>query len=530
MDSQRNFFLISFLFISFIIWQTWQSEDFSILKKTEKQKTPLIQKTNNDLLNIKNKILVENDVLSLLINLDGGNIEQAKLLTYSEKLGSSVPFILLQTTPYFLYQAQSGIIKINDNETIKQKPTFYTEHKKYKINNDQKELSVPMIFKDNDGITYTKTFILKKNEYAVTIDYKINNLTQKTIEIKMFGELKQTFSVPENYLNNNFAFNSFRGAAYSTNKIKYKKYKFDNIINNENLNILTEKGWIAMLQQYFVTAWIPTSGINNLFYTYATDKNTAVIIGYESYPITIDSGSQKSISSILWIGPEIQNKMAFIAPNLDLTVDYGWLWFISQPLFKLLKFIYNYVENWGFSIIIITLMMRILMYPLTKAQYSSAAKMRMLQPKIQEMNEKFSHNKQRLSQEMLNLYKIEKVNPLGGCLPLLIQMPIFLALYYMLISSVELRHAHFIFWIYDLSAQDPYYVLPAIMCVTMFVIQKMSPATVTDPIQKKIMNYMPMIFTLFFLWCPSGLVLYYIVSNLVTIIQQKLIYSSLKQK
>lgn len=528
MDSQRNFFLISFIFISFIIWQTWQSDD--IYNQNKKKILPVNSIIDVDYINTKNKILVQTDVLSLIINTYGGNIEEASLVAYPAKLNSKIPFSLLQTKTNFLYQAKSGIININNiNDTkIRSKHIFQTEKNNYKMDENQKELVVPMNYIDKNGVIYTKTFTFKKNEYDVKINYTINNITKNLVKIKMFGELKQTFFIPEYNINNNFAFNSYRGTAYSTDKIKYKKHKFDNIKNNKNLNIFTEKGWIAMLQQYFVAAWIPSIGPNNFFYTHSIDKNKSIIAGYESSIIQIDPGQQKNISATLWIGPEIQNKMASIAKNLDLTVDYGWLWFISQPLFKLLKFIYYYVGNWGFAIIIITFIIRIFMYPLTKAQYSSAAKMKLLQPKIQEINEKFNHNKQRLSQEMLSLYKKEKVNPLGGCLPLIIQMPIFLALYYMLVSSVELRHAPFILWIHDLAAQDPYYVLPIIMCLTMFFIQKVSPATITDPIQNKIMNYMPIIFTLFFLWCPSGLVLYYIVSNLVTIIQQKIIYFNLK--
>ena len=236
------------------------------------------------------------------------------------------------------------------------------------------------------------------------------------------------------------------------------------------------------------------------------------------------------VNATFYSGPKVQSELKDLAVGLNQTVDYGWLWFISQPLFKLLKFIHSYLGNWGFSIIAITFIVRGIMYPLTKAQYTSMAKMRMLQPKLQAMRERIGDDKQRMSQEMMALYKAEKVNPLGGCFPLLIQMPIFLALYYMLMGSVELRHAPFILWIHDLSAQDPYYILPVLMGVTMFFIQKMSPTTVTDPMQQKIMTFMPVIFTVFFLWFPSGLVAYYIVSNLVTIIQQQLIYRGLEKR
>ena len=347
-----------------------------------------------------------------------------------------------------------------------------------------------------------------------------------------------TIKVPKQSINlpshrdtgsSNFALHTFRGAAYSTPDEKYEKYKFDTIADNENLNISSKGGWVAMLQQYFATAWIPHNDGTNNFYT-ANLGNGIAAIGYKSQPVLVQPGQTGAMNSTLWVGPEIQDKMAAVAPHLDLTVDYGWLWFISQPLFKLLKWIHSFVGNWGFSIIIITFIVRGIMYPLTKAQYTSMAKMRMLQPKIQAMRERLGDDKQRISQEMMALYKAEKVNPLGGCFPLLIQMPIFLALYYMLMGSIELRHAPFALWIHDLSAQDPYYILPILMGVTMFFIQKMSPTTVTDPMQQKIMTFMPVIFTVFFLWFPSGLVLYYIVSNLVTIIQQQLIYRGLEKR
>ena len=222
--------------------------------------------------------------------------------------------------------------------------------------------------------------------------------------------------------------------------------------------------------------------------------------------------------------------MAAVAENLDLVVDYGWLWFIAKPLHSLLAFIQSFVGNWGVAIICLTFIVRGAMYPLTKAQYTSMAKMRMLQPKLQAMRERIGDDRQRMSQEMMELYKKEKVNPLGGCLPLLLQMPIFIALYWALMESVELRHSPFFGWITDLSAQDPYYILPLLMGASMFLIQKMSPTTVTDPMQQKIMTFMPVLFTGFFLFFPSGLVLYWLVSNIVTLIQQTLIYKALEKK
>lgn len=535
MDSQHNLLLIALLFVSFMIWQTWQADNALQLTPQTTQQTlnaivndPARQDRST---NTKNKLITVNtDVLLLTINTRGGDIEEAKLLAYPQTLGSSLPFQLLETTASFVYQAQSGLTGKHgpDNPANGQRPLYQAAQDSYTLPEGQDELRIPLSFTSQDGTIYTKTFLLKRNHYTVSVDYYINNKSTTPLELTLFGQLKQTTELPKyrETGSNNFALHTFRGAAYSSSGNKYQKYAFD---KDEKLNITTQGGWIAMLQQYFATAWVPDTQGSNTFYT-ANPKANLSTIGFKSTPVVVQPNTQQQLNATLWIGPELQDQMAELATNLDLTVDYGWLWFISQPLFKLLKFIHGFIRNWGFSVIIITFIVRGIMYPLTKAQYASMAKMRMLQPKMQAMRERIGDDKQRLSQEMMALYKSEKVNPLGGCLPLIVQMPIFLALYYMLMGSVELRHARFALWIDDLSAQDPYYILPILMGATMFFIQKMSPTTVTDPMQQKIMTFMPMIFTVFFLWFPSGLVLYYIVSNLVTIIQQQLIYRGLEKR
>ncbi|ALB65008.1 membrane protein insertase YidC [Cronobacter dublinensis] len=539
MDSQRNLFVIALLFVSFMIWQAWEQD---------KAPKPQVQQTTQTTTTAAGSaasqgvpasgqgklITVKTDVLSLTINTRGGDIEQALLLAYPKELGSSEPFQLLETTPNFVYQAQSGLTGRNgpDNPNNNEgRPLYNVDSDTYVLADGQNELLIPMTFTDAAGNTFTKTFALKRGQYAVYVGYNVKNAGTQPLEVATFGQLKQTIDLPSHRDtgSNNFALHTFRGAAYSTPDEKYEKYKFDTIADDENLNVSAKGGWVAMLQQYFATAWVPANNGTNNFYT-ANLGNGVAAIGYKSAPVQVQPGQTAALASTLWVGPEIQDKMAAVAPHLDLTVDYGWLWFISQPLFKLLKWIHSFLGNWGFSIIAITFIVRGVMYPLTKAQYTSMAKMRLLQPKIQAMRERLGDDKQRMSQEMMALYKAEKVNPLGGCFPLLIQMPIFLALYYMLMGSVELRHAPFALWIHDLSAQDPYYILPILMGATMFFIQKMSPTTVTDPMQQKIMTFMPVIFTVFFLWFPSGLVLYYIVSNLVTILQQQLIYRGLEKR
>ncbi|VFP83977.1 Bifunctional Putative membrane protein insertion efficiency factor/Membrane protein insertase YidC [Candidatus Erwinia haradaeae] len=538
MPSQRNFFLIIFVLLSLIIWQALQIHNFTpSLPTYSVQDTTTVDHhiLNGEVLKDSSHkvITVKTDVLSLSINTYGGDIEQAALLTYSDKLGSVRPFVLLESKPNFIYQVQSGLTSTDKSGVLlHDAPLLYASNQEhFELLDNQSELRIPLTFMASNHLTYIKTFILRRGDYAITIDYKVLNMTGKPIEVSMFGQIQQTVNLPEDRNTNskNFALHTFRGAAYSSSQNKYEKYSFDNIMENKNLSILTVNGWIAMLQQYFATIWIPhTIGINTL-YTRNLGDGTAVI-GYRSAPVNIASGAQKQLLATLWVGPEMQDRMAHVAPYLELTVDYGWLWFIAQPLFQLLQFLNRFINNWGFSIVLITLIVRSIMYPLSKAQYTSMARMRILQPKIQAMRERLGNDKQRMSQEMMELYKIEKVNPLGGCLPLIIQMPIFLGLYYMLIGSVELRHASFMLWIQDLSAQDPYYILPLLMGGTMFCIQKLSPTTVTDPVQQKIITFMPIIFTIFFLCFPSGLVLYYIISNLVTLLQQHIIYRDLERR
>ncbi|MCS5945617.1 membrane protein insertase YidC [Klebsiella variicola subsp. variicola] len=473
-------------------------------------------------------------MLELTINTNGGDIEQALLLAYPKTLKSTEPFQLLETTPQFVYQAQSGLTGRDgpDNPANGPRPLYSVDKEAFVLADGQDEIVIPLTYTDKAGNVFTKTFTLKRGGYAVNVGYSVQNrqreasgsLDLRSVEADRGAADQSRYADRRPVHDAYFPWRSVLDFRY-----EIRKYKFDTILDNENLNVSTKNGWVAMLQQYFTTAWVPQNNGTNNFYT-ANLGNGIVAIGYKSQPVLVQPGQTDKLQSVLWVGPAIQDKMAAVAPHLDLTVDYGWLWFISQPLFKLLKFIHSFLGNWGFSIIVITFIVRGIMYPLTKAQYTSMAKMRMLQPKIQAMRERLGDDKQRQSQEMMALYKAEKVNPLGGCFPLIIQMPIFLALYYMLSASVELRHAPFILWIHDLSAQDPYYILPIIMGATMFFIQKMSPTTVTDPMQQKIMTFMPVIFTVFFLWFPSGLVVYYIVSNLVTIIQQQLIYRGLEKR
>lgn len=524
LKSRKSRLRIFRIFMSVIILQIWQIDHCSA------SSTPILPIQQHHTVsyseNLGQIITVKNDVLSLQINTHGGDIEQAFLLTYADKLGSNNPVHLLETSKNFIYQAQSGITGKHgpDNLANGERPLYITNKSTYILADNQDELRVPLKFTTKDGVVYTKTFILKRGDFAVNIDYTINNTSNQPIEVMMFGQLKQTMELPKerDATKHYFAIKKYRGAAYSTEYQKYTKYSFKQI-KSENLLVRTNGGWIAMLQKYFATAWIPLTKKQNTFYSLDLNNGQAVV-GFQSSNVTVVPRHYSNLKATLWIGPELQDKMAVVAPYLDLVVDYGLLWFIAQPLFKLLTFIQSYIGNWGFSIIIITFLIRCMMYPLTKAQYTAMVKMQRLQPKIVAMRERFCNDKQRQYQEIFALYQAEKVNPIGGFLPIILQMPIFLALYYMLYASIELRHTPFIGWIKDLSAHDQYYILPILMGITMFIIQIISPSTINDSMYNKMVSLiMPIIFTIFFLWLPSGLVLYYIVSNIITIIQQQFI-------
>jgi len=475
-------------------------------------------------------IKLSSDQLELLVDTQGGDIVDAKLLQHTVAQDSNDPFPLLMDKPGRLYVAQSGLIGRDGPDSRPEgRPSYTSAQTEYKLVEGQDKLVVPLTWTSPEGVTFTKEFVLTRGKYTIGVDYQVTNSSTKPLELQFYGQLKQTIAAPEDQQSHALMASAYRGAAYSTTDIRYQKETFDNM-KETSLNTSTTGGWVGMLQHYFVTAWTGDTAGQNQLYSRVVANGQEAIIGLKEPVTNVAPGAAVTLGSTLWIGPKLQDEMATVAKHLDLTVDYGYLWFIAQPLFQLLQFLHGLVSNWGVAIILITLIVRGGMYPLTKAQYTSMAKMRMLQPKLTALRERFGEDRQKMSQAMMELYKQEKVNPLGGCFPILIQMPIFIALYWTLMESVELRHAPFALWLTDLSVKDPYYVLPLLMGATMWWIQKMSPTTVTDPMQQKVMQFMPIIFTFMFLWFPSGLTLYWLVSNIVTIIQQTMIYRQLEKK
>lgn len=354
-----------------------------------------------------------------------------------------------------------------------------------------------------------------KGSYLIDVDYKIAN--QGNHEWVGYMNTQLIRSSPKEDKSSVFHVGSYTGASYSEpGKHRYQKVSFSDM-NKGNLDVDSKGGWVAMQQHYFLSAWIPNANSTNKFYTRSV--NNDYTIGAVSQPITLQPNQEKTIGSKLYVGPEITSVLKSIAPSLDLTVDYGILWFLSSLLFSLMKVINNVVGNWGWSIVLVTVLIKLAFYRLSAASYKSMAGMRKLQPKLQALRERYGDDKAKISQATMELYKQEKVNPLGGCLPIVIQIPVFIALYWVLLESVELRQAPFILWIKDLSDADPYHVLPLIMGATMLIQQKLNPAP-PDPMQAKVMMFLPVLFTGLFWGFPAGLVLYWIVNNTLSILQQ----------
>ena len=545
MESQRNLLFIGLLVVSFLLWQQWQTDKApkpqQVATATQQQGDNFVPETSSGtttsdvpaekaVATSRKLISITSDQLQLQVDPVGGDIVEAKLLNHTVSQDSKEPFTLLTQKPGLTYIAQSGLIgRDGPDSRTEGRPVYSTTQEAYTLANGANELVVPLTWTNPEGVTFTKEFVLKRDHFDVQVQYKVSNSAAKPLELQFYGQLKQTIAVPADQQSHMFMASAYRGAAYSTSEVRYQKETFDTM-KETNLNTSTKGGWIGMLQHYFVTAWAGETEGQNHIYSRVVNNGQEAIIGLKEPLATVAPGATVTLGSALWLGPKLQDEMSVVAKHLDLTVDYGYLWFIAQPLFKLLQFLHSLVGNWGVAIILITLVVRGGMYPLTKAQYTSMAKMRMLQPKLTALRERFGDDRQKMSQAMMELYKQEKVNPLGGCFPILIQMPIFIALYWTLMESVELRHAPFTLWLTDLSVKDPFYVLPLLMGATMWWIQKMSPTTVTDPMQQKVMQFMPIIFTFMFLWFPAGLTLYWLVSNIVTIAQQTYIYRQLEKK
>lgn len=460
-------------------------------------------------------VRVKTDVLDVIIDTHGGNIEQASLLKYPLSLKAKQQKVtLFNTNDNNYYVAQSGLTGKQGPDTQKGVAHYTTAKKRYTLAANEKELRVPLQWKNAQGLTVTKTYVFKPGSYTIDMDYQVVNQGAKPWTGYVYTQLARTKPQHSGSVLMHYA--TFVGAAISSPEEHYQKLKFKHFATapiSQNI----QGGWAAMIEQYFLSAWIPPS--QQTYHYYTKVNNDIYTVGMIGPALTVQPSQTLSTQNKLYVGPAIASKLNAVAPYLNMTIDYGWLWFISKIIFWLMKLIHSFVGNWGWSIILTTVVIKILFYPLSDKSFRSMARMRKLQPKMAKLKERFGSDRQALSRATMEMYRKEKVNPLGGCLPIVIQIPVFIALYWVIMQSVELRQAPWLFWVKDLSVHDPYYILPVIMGLLMFVQQKLSPPP-PDPTQAKVMMLMPVIFTVFFLQFASGLVLYWITNTLVTILHQ----------
>lgn len=457
------------------------------------------------------KITIKTDVLDMNISLLGGDLTYAALLNYPAKLHSKAPVVLFSDDADNEYLAKSGII----SQQLPKSTMRYTAGKaNYELAEGQDQLVVDLHWQGN-GLNITKEYTFTRGQYDVGVKYVVSNDSSKAFQGRFYGQLMR---VPPSK-NGNFltSYATYVGAAISTPAEHFQKVKFKEM-HEKNLNVMGQGGWAAMIQHYFISAWVPDASQDNQFYS-RVFHHDVYSIGAASPTQTIQPGQQGSYAAKLYVGPAIADYLDPVSPHLGLAIDYGWLWFISLLIFHVMTWIHGIVGNWGWSIVLVTLLIKAIFYPLSAKSYRSMAKMRQLQPKIKQLKERFGEDRAKLGKATMELYQKEKVSPLGGCLPILVQIPVFIGLYYMLMASVELRHAPWILWIHDLSVKDPYFVLPIVMGASMFLQQQINPS-VPDPTQAKIMKVIPIVFTLMFLTFPAGLVLYWVVNNCVSILQQ----------
>ena len=470
-------------------------------------------------------ITVTTDRYDIKINPEGGDIVYAALKQYDATLDSEKPFVLLENNSSRVYVAQSGLIGQDGIDTAEGRATYNHTANNYVMEDGQQMLSVPLTYK-KDGVTITKTFTFTENKYPIDISYQIQNASTNAWQGQMFAQLKRDDSKDPGMSDKGaLSMATYLGGAWGTPDDPYNKLKFGDFSDGE-LTTTSDKGWVGIVQHYFVSAWTPENFTGKFF---SRETGDDYFIGFNSQPVNVAPNKQVTLNATLYAGPKVQSELKEVAVGLNKTVDYGLLWPISKVLFAILDGVHKVVGNWGWSIIILTILVKIALMWFSNKSYYSMAKMRAIAPRLKVLKEEHGDDRMKMSQEMMAIYKEEKVNPMAGCLPILMQMPIFLALYWVLVESVELRHAPWILWIQDLSAMDPWFILPLLMGASMFVQQQLNPQP-ADPMQAKVMKFLPIIFTAFMLFFPAGLVLYWTVNNLFSMTQQYIVNRKVEEE
>src|SRR5690554_510035 len=462
-------------------------------------------------------ITVRTDVLNVTIYRVGGDIVAVSLPEHATRLDTpDDPFVLLENSSARTYVAQSGLIGVNGIDGGAQRPLFDAAASEFSMESGQNQLSVDLTYTDEQGVEVTKRFTFRRGDYLIDINFDVNNVSEQPWRANLFGQIKRN-DFPDPTRGSSLGMSSFLGFATTSPDDNYSKIPFDDI-DSGHAGHEMEGGWVALSQHYFISVFVPSAETRNSF-SFRRNNQGEYIGGFTTSEFAVAPNSRGGQQLSFYAGPKDQYRMKEIAPWLDRTIDYGWLWFIASPIYWLLTTINDVVGNYGWSIILLTVVVKAIFFKLSATSYRSMANMRRIVPKMNQLKERYGDDKAKLQKATMELYKKEKINPFGGCLPMLVQMPVFIALYWVLLEGVELRHAPWMLWINDLSVMDPYFVLPLLMGASMYVQFMLNP-TPQDPMQAKIMKFMPIAMTLFFLWFPAGLVLYWLSNNVLGIAQQ----------
>jgi len=534
MDTIRTMLFAALALVLFMIWQAWQKDYGTVAQAPAPVVTatqpaipgsadvpsapvissdaPVLAPAIPTSLPKGQRIKIKTDVYDMEIDTRGGDIVKAKLPTYPLSVEPGAEFFTLMNDgdPH-LFIAQSGLLaKGSPDHTT----TYATQSSEYRLAEGQDTLKVVLTWQGNNGLVVNKVYTFHRGRYDIDLDYIVNNRGAAPWSGSVYRQFKRTENTGVDQ--SSFIY-TYTGGVVSNAEEPYEKIEYDDM-RDENLKLDMTGGWTAMIQHYFLAAWMAGDAERNHVYTKVSDGNKYVL-GMVSPQQTVAAGETKTFSNRMFVGPKLQEQLEVAAPNLELTVDYGWLTILAKPLFWLLNWFYELVGNWGWAIILVTVVIKLVFYKLSETSYRSMAKLREVHPRLAALKERYGDDRQGMQQAMMKIYQKEKINPLGGCLPILIQIPVFIALYWVLLESVELRQASFIFWLNDLSNADPYFVLPLLMGATMILQQKLNPSPL-DPIQQKVMMMLPIVFTVFFAFFPAGLVLYWVANNILSITQQ----------
>jgi len=531
MDTRRLILVLIFTFSSFMLWENWQ--------KYNQPKRPVAAATGDAAASAAPKpssalqaaspagstpvpvdaaaagetFTVRTDLVEATISAKGGDIVRLELFKYKEHDDKQKNFVLFDAARH-QYFAQSGLI---GEGLPTHRSTFRRVAGANELADGADELKVRLEADGANGSKVAKILTFHRNSYVIDVTWEITNNGEKTIIPHAYFQIQRDGEAP---VGESAMMMTFTGPAVYTDEGKYQKLDFKDIASNSAKFVkAADNGWLAMVQHYFVAAFVPTEKTPREFYMRKVENANAYQAGVIVPVAEVAPGASVSTKVSLFAGPQEQAALKQLATGLDLVVDYGWLTLVAAPIFWALQAIYGLTGNWGWAIVVLTIMIKAVFYPLSAASYKSMAKMKLLTPRLMQLKERYADDKQRLNQEMMKMYQTEKVNPLGGCLPILVQIPVFIALYWVLLGAVEMRDAPWILWIKDLASPDPYFILPVIMIVSMVIQTKLNP-TPPDPIQAKMMMAMPFVFGIMFLWFPAGLVLYWVVNNILSIAQQ----------